>query len=309
MADFSASQAIGAGFGVIRRHPVAVLVWTLAYLVIGVLPQLAVVWAMLPDLMASYQEIGRRAAEHGRPDMAGAMALQSRMMALQPISFLASIVSQTVLLGAIYRAVLTPEDRRFFYLRLGVRELWMGLTVLVLVVLWIIMIFCLAVPLAIGGGIAAAMAHGRDGGGLAVMFVLLLGLAGLGVIVWVMLRLSMAPPMSFARKSFTLYESWSLTAGHALKLFGVALALFVILMVLEALIFGALGGIVFGGLLTREGWRALIDATPQSIIHTLLPGLAVFLPLAALVGTALYVVMLAPFADIYRQLTGGAVEG
>src|SRR6185503_6649340 len=124
MEDVSVGRALGAGFGLIRRHPGAIGVWTLVYIVLALLPTYGV--------MAMMQPVYAQMAQ----GPASPLALQSQMQMLQiqPIGWLLGLVCQALLLGAAYRAVLFPEDKGFFFLRLGWRELWLGLSFLVLVI-------------------------------------------------------------------------------------------------------------------------------------------------------------------------------
>ena len=52
-----------------------------------------------------------------------------------------------------------PDERGFFYLRLGGREAWLGFVLLVLFVMIAIAAFVITLPTAIVSGIIAAMAR------------------------------------------------------------------------------------------------------------------------------------------------------
>src|SRR6185312_6765210 len=204
----------------------AVLNWAVAYLVFVALPIFVILAHMLPDIVASYQEGLAQAARHEPPDPARLMALRARMFSYNPLIWLLSLAAQAVLMGAVFRAWLEPQDNRFGYLRLGLREVWLGLTYLVLLVMAAIMVLTLFIPIAIAVGVSAAAApHGAGPGLPAVLLLCAIALAGGGVIVWVELRLCLALPMSFAQRRFVLYESWDLTRGLALKTFAVFLTL------------------------------------------------------------------------------------
>src|ERR1700755_1712497 len=79
MQSFSCGAAIGAGFRVIGRHPLAVLAWAAVYLIFVLAPALAVVRYVLPDVLAGVQQAAQQAAQHpglhARPDPAALMAL------------------------------------------------------------------------------------------------------------------------------------------------------------------------------------------------------------------------------------------
>lgn len=304
MANFSASAAIGSGFRLIRRDPMALLWWAGAYLVLGVLPQVLVMGAALPDFIALYQQIGRDAVlgVNTSPDPASMLAMQSKMMALQPIMLASSLVSQTVLTGAIFRAVLTPEDRRGGYIRFSRQELWLGLAVAVLWVMMFLLVLAVFIPVGIMTVVMALRGdHAPPAAwdGLAIAAVVI---AGLCVIGWVLLRLSLALPLSFATGRFLLFESWTLTQGHALKMFGVGLAVAVIVWLLELL----LAGLAIAGLAAAvahgQGWMSLLNEDPTQLLRRLMIWAPLWLVVGGVLGAAIYAVMIAPWAEIYREL-------
>lgn len=230
MRDFSAGAAIGAGFRLIAREPLAFLAWTVVLLATGILPQAWVASeaiAMMGDLMRHMSE------RAGSSPPAEIFQMQATMMRLQPISLLSTLVSEALIIAAVFRAVLEPDARRFLYLRLGVRELWLGLVIMVLFLLAPFAMFAAIVPFALVAGVFAALK-------IKALFVLLplIAMAIAGVGVWAALRMSMAPVMTFAEVNFRLFESWPFTKGHALKMFGVALALVAIGWMLQLFALG-----------------------------------------------------------------------
>ncbi|WP_372786073.1 hypothetical protein [Phenylobacterium sp.] len=298
MGDFSAGAAIGAGFRLIGRHPLAFLAWSAAYLVLGVLPQIGVMALILPEWTRLMQEVTAAGASHSPMSTAEMMRAQGGMMQLQPLSWIAGLLSQSVLLSAIYRAVLYPEDRAFFYLRLGGRELWLGLVLLVLFVMACILAVAVMLPTFVMIGIIGALARGSPAMALLMIPVMV---TAFGVMIWVMLRLSLATPMSFDQRAFRLYESWDRTRGHAGKMFGVAFVLIVVVWVVEM----ALGGVVFGlsgglgGLERLRGWFQ----HPQIDLSQLMPLIVGGALVVAVFSTAFFALFGAAWAEIYRELT------
>ena len=126
MADFSVSQALGAGFSIIRRKPLAVAVWGLVYFAIAVVPMLLVMGTAAPAFLDAI----RSAAAGGtpsEPDPAIMAAIMGPMMLLQPVIMLSTIAAQAIVMNAVFRATLEPENDGVFYLRLGSAELWQAL--------------------------------------------------------------------------------------------------------------------------------------------------------------------------------------
>jgi hypothetical protein len=289
MRTISVGQAVGAGFRLIGREPLAFLAWWAVFLVIGIVPQgLAVAPAL-----AMFKAIAA-GANVGSPEI---LAAQAQTLRYQPLSYLAALLLLATVAPAVYRAVLHPQDRRFLYLRLGAREAWMTISFVAVIIIWFLGILVAMVPIILIGVVAGVA--GGGGGGAAV--ALLLIFPAIGVLVWAMLRLSFAPVMSFADKTFRLPESWALTRGHAGKLFLVALCLFLILLLVEALLFGGAFAAVAAGV---PDFGQSIASNPAGIFSRIGPvGLAVAAVLYSLFGAWIYVMWGAAWAEMYRELT------
>jgi hypothetical protein len=74
MDDFSYGQAIGAGFRVIGRRPLAVLTWAAVYLVLVVAPAVAMLAVLPPKMLGAMRDMG---AHTGPPTAAQLMAALS----------------------------------------------------------------------------------------------------------------------------------------------------------------------------------------------------------------------------------------
>lgn len=290
MRSFSWSQAFGAGFQLIGRAPAILLWWALAYLVLGILPQVGIMGLMWP----AFAELIRSAGEGASPDISALMAMQGQMALVQLVSIVASVVSTSVLLGAAYRGVLEPEASRFGYLRLGPQELWIGLTAIVLYIAFIVAIFVLAIPGTILGVVLARTLGGWAAGLVALAACVLLG--------WLVLRFSLATVVAFAERRFDIGASWTLTAGQAWKMFLVALAIFVLLIVAELILTGVGIGVMFGAGLGAAG---LMDemADPMGMLARFWPYILVGSVVGAVLASAAFAILAAPFAEIYRELT------
>jgi hypothetical protein len=228
------------------------------------------------------------------------MQMQARMLQLQPVMYLASIVSRALILGAVYRATLMPEDRRFLYLRFSARELWLGLVLLVLIVLIFLGAFALILPLVLVGALIVGI-----GGEQAAAIVPLLMLVGMGVGAWALLRMSMAPVMSFAESNFRLFESWRFTRGSALAMFGVTLAIFAIMLLFEVVVLLGAFSVVIGSA-GSGGWAEAWLDDPASILKGVTPWVVIVgCVLVALISTFFYALLGAGWAEMYRQLTTG----
>jgi hypothetical protein len=309
MPSFSVTAAATAGFGVIARKPLAVIGWGLALVVALALPALLCIAAMGPDFMVLFQMAA--AQPSGEPDAElfnRMMRMQSGMMVLNMLYWLWSSFVSAVLCGAVFRAVLSPEQSAWAYLRVGSRELWLTLLMLVEQVLAMIVVFVVVLLVAVLTAIA-----GFGGGENGVMAAIVTGGAGTIVaaivLIWLALRLSLALPMTFVDNQFRLFESWTLTKGHALKLFGVGLLIVLFVLLIEVVA----GGLVFGLIVAFAGSLAVVQGqggvdvlanqAPMTLLRTLWPFIAGLSVVMAVLGAVLQALFYAPWAAVHRALT------
>lgn len=309
MATFSISDALGAGFDLVRRRPASVLVWGLAYFALAVLPSMGLMALVGEDVF----EFFRRAmsSPEAAPDLQTMMRLNGAMAMYQPLAFLTAIAARAMLTAAVLRAVLEPQNRGFFYLRLGKDELWQALVYLCLCVLFIIAVL---VALLAGGALGAvawlvgALAPSPWSEGIQAVGVLLAVLAVVVVLAWIALRLSLAAPMTFADRTFRLFESWTLTRGQAWRLFGLAIVLGLVILALElvilALFWMLVLGLGFSGGFDPGRIEAFFQQPVETWVAALVPAVAVVALLGSLLTGALYAILTAPWAVAYRQLGG-----
>lgn len=297
MQKVSGRVALLAGVRLIGREPAAFAVWCLITFAIGVVPQML-------SVGASLQMLGVLAAG-GDVNAPEVMAAQQRVMAFQPLIYLSSMLMIALVPAAVFRAVLRPDDRAFLYLRLGGREFWLALIVIVMFVMYFVAIVVGMIPFLIVIGItAAATAVGGDGGGGGAAVGAIVGalsiLVLIVVILWGALRLSFAPVMAFADGTFRLFESWTLTRGHAGKMFLVAVAI----TFLSTLVYVAVVGVlVLTSGLDMSELGAALSSDPQALLSQIsVPWLAMAIVAASVVTAGYYVVWGAAWAEMYRQL-------
>lgn len=281
-------EAIGAGFRLIGREPMAFAVWCAAYFLLSAL-SLVLNWG---DTAAYYDALAASA---------GGSAASLPAAPFGPAQWLAMLVSLVLVLTiytAIMRAVLRPDDRRFFYLRLGMRELWVALSAVLATLLWFAgyLAFVLVIGIGVGGVAAAA---GEAGAIVSVILMLILVPLALWAYVWASLRLSMATVMSFAENRLRVLASWRFTKGHGLAMFLVGLALTVASLV----VFGLLAGVMMGGLAAASPDRsnaflAMLSQFSQMSVGARLAYSAVI----SVLYVGFLVAFMAPWAEMYRQL-------
>lgn len=299
MAGFSASAAILSGFRLIGRHPGVVLTWGLAYVAVSMGPLLALFWWDLPTLIGLYARmmqglIGGAPLAVNDPEL---VRLQGVLVSFELTQAAMTLLAVALVSSAVYRAVLEPERKAFAYLRLGVQELWVLVS---LVALYLLLFFVGLTGAMLVGLVARAGGSGSWGGGL-VVFLASCGVVAL--VIWMALRLSLAAPMSFARRRYELARAWPLTEGQGWRLFGLALAL-VSLILLVQMLLATVGDVLgIGGALAKPDDLKAFIANPAANLARMGPivlGLGV---LQVLVSALSFTLWTTPFAEIYRDLS------
>lgn len=298
MADFSITEALGVGTGLIARKPLAVLAW-------GVLP--VVVFVPLLLLFAgTLIGIIAAASRAGADQSAIAASIMPAIGGLFLFVLLAIVLAWVVsamISAAAYRAVLHPEQSGFAYLRFGSQELWLMAVAFVMGLVFFGIGLALAIPQAI---VNLAMLNSGVGARLAA--VVLFTLVREAITIWIWLRLSMALPMTFAQSKFQLFESWAMTRGHTLQLLGFGVLAIVILTTVNIVVLcvgvGGTFALAGGAIAAARASPEAFFASPQAVIAALGPAIglwAVLLVITSGVSTAIF---RAPFAHIYRRLAG-----
>jgi hypothetical protein len=298
MADFSITEALGVGTGLIARKPLAVLAW-------GVLP--VVVFVPLLLLFAgTLIGIIAAASRAGADQSAIAASIMPAIGGLFLFVLLAIVLAWVVsamISGAAYRAVLHPEQSGFAYLRFGSQELWLMAVAFVMGLVFFGIGLALAIPQAI-----VNLAMLNSGVGARVAAVVLFTLVREAITIWIWLRLSMALPMTFAQSKFQLFESWAMTRGHTLQLLGFGVLAIVILTAVNIVVLcvgvGGTFALAGGAIAAARASPEAFFASPQAVIAALGPAIglwAVLLVITSGVSTAIF---RAPFAHIYRRLAG-----
>ena len=299
MAVIPVGEVAFAGFDVVRRKPLAVLVWGLVMFAFF-LANLVSVTARFGSLWQAVEQ-----ADGAEPSLGDVLAMQVQLMMFQFGIWLASILVRVVLTCAVFRAVLEPQDDRFAYMRLGKAELLVALVLLCLSIILTILIM--------GGllvGVGVTMAAWAASKALAIGLGMLIFLALLVLFAWVGVRLSIALPMTFAERRFRFFEAWELTRGNVGNLFLVLLVVIAIVLLIEIAIGGLVAAIVLsmaaGGAFTEASVEAFFQRPPQEWLGVLGPAVLGLGALFAVILAALQAIATAPWAAAYRALAPAA---
>ncbi|MEG3181491.1 hypothetical protein [Sphingomonas sp. LT1P40] len=214
----SIGKILEGAFGVFREHFTAVAVWAGIYLACNI----AILLAMQP-LMAGIVN----------PDTAGdpsaAMAAMGPVWLLNIVLMIVGVVLYT----ASMRSVLRPDAGGLAFLRFGGDELRMIALVLLFGIIGLIFFFGAGFVV---GLFSVGVATSSESPGLVIALSFLIGLVVFGAVVYLLVRFSLAFPLTLHRRAFVIGEAWRLSRGRFWTLFGAALVVTVIGFVLSMVV-------------------------------------------------------------------------
>jgi hypothetical protein len=288
----TAMDAALEGFRITRARPSAILAWAAVQLVFVVLARLALIW-IVGDKAAAFFSLSL----FSNP---AAMTALAPVITQYTAAYLALLVILCgILYPAVERAVLRPGEGGWGWLRLGLDEARQAAVfacwVLVLLAAYLagmvaVQILALLVGLALGTAGAFVVS--------AIGF-----LADLAVIVWIGVRLSLAPPASFDRRRVVLFDTWGLTRGRVWPLLGayaLSWALSFLVTVLVSFIGGAIASFLPGAPAPGAA-QPVVGTTFASVLE---PQSIVELLFSALAGGLVTPLVLAPPVYACRALAG-----
>jgi hypothetical protein len=294
MTSFSPTDVAFEGFRLTRERPRAVIAWACCYLVftfgLGIVAQLTL-GSQAETLIANF-----RAATNDQ------VAAEAAMQKLTPFVFGGLplyFAFQAVFTCAVYRAVLRPRESRAGFLRLGWDELRMFVLNLILSLLWGAVLFGVAMVTAVAAEAASTTA---PSGMVLIGDATTLVMISAGVMVLV--RLSLAGPMTFAERRLRVFDSWRLTRGSFWRLFGAYLLAFMLGVVVLLLMFLVISAIVGVGV-ELGGGNPLASLNMTSASPAILAVAFVSQAAGAFMLTCFLVVWKAAPAQAYKDITGG----
>jgi hypothetical protein len=214
MARFSSTEAAFEGFRITRERPRAILVWAVANLIFSLFLGMIAMITLGPKSTEILQAL--------RSPQADPTLFWRTMTAVRPFLLVAApafLLFQAMMNCAIYRMILRPYDGGGAFLRLGADELRVAGITLLYATVWTLVLFLTT---------AAALLGGAFGNQLAALLGALLSAVAFCSSIFVLIRLSLAAPISFTEHRLTLARSWVLTRGHFWRLFAAYALAFVL---------------------------------------------------------------------------------
>ena len=294
MSGFSASEAALEGFRVTRENPRAFGAW------VGVTFLVSILGPIISVLMPADVRHGLDTITANETPTASQFL--DALILVSPILLL-GLAIQCVMAAAVYRLIFRHDDTRFGYLRLGADELrLMGLTV---IYLGLVMALVVGMTVASAVVMAVASAAGQAVGNFVGMVAWLFSV---GLVIFVLVRLSLAPVATFAERRLAIFESWSLTRGQFWRLLGayvLALACIAVIGVLVLVVFSAVAGVVVlltGGKIADVG--AILNADQTSLRSYFSVGIIAYMIVSSVFSALYNAVIAAPGAVAYQKLHG-----
>lgn len=310
MAQIDIGDAAMAGVRLTMRKPLVVLTW--GALVMAFIALLLVIFG--GGVVAIIQAVARSGSAGPGPEQI--LGLVGGLIGLGLLLWIGLWVINCTIMAAAMRAELEPQYQGFAYLRFGQQELWlMGVTFVMGIVIYLFQL-AISIPVVIVEGVVGAGSFGAAGAAQAGDFnpaalASAIGVQLLGQVLilcataWFWLRLCLGPVMSFRERQFRLFESWTMTSGHAWRMFLAMLLVFVMVSVIYVVIWVIGAAAVFAMIAGSPELKDLKTFFKQPPAHWL----SVFAPLLVFVfvtGVVVTGVVNAwtwtTVARIYRQL-------
>jgi hypothetical protein len=286
---FSPAREAFEGFRVLGRNPVAFVVWTLFILAFWIILG-AGFW-----LVAGHEAIAVVTAMANSPRAVAAELLSKlpAILAAEAVFLAVGALSYAVLLNAIARAVLKPDDDARWYLRFGREELLSA---------GVYLILYLGVVALIGTGAALVWGAWAATGNIAapILAGLLAMLLIAGLVIWGAVRLCLVLPQVVGIGRIDFQRAWRLTRGRFGPLIGMALLNLLVVYVLQMVVQVAVGPLMQGLVL---GLQPGAGASLPAVVAAHWPALAAAGVLLLVSGIVQLVVQYAPFAAAYRELS------
>ncbi|WP_375269748.1 hypothetical protein [Phenylobacterium sp.] len=291
MTTFSSGDAAFEGFRLTRENPRVVLAWSIFHFVVSSIGAVVLI-AFGGDAMTQLAEQPEAA-----PDEMTALLRQMApaYLILAPLG----LATMSAIAAAVYRLQLRPQEGGFGHLRFGADEIRLVLLTLIYYVLAVIGLVGLILLAGVIAGVVAAVAP--DAQAPAAWATLLF--CG-GLIIYALVRLSLAPVLTFQERRLVVFGSWSLTRGHFWRLLGayvLAGLTIAVVTLLTTVIFAAVLGIISvtmgRGL---EGVGAVFQPDFSSISAYVTVETFIYLVVTAVLNAIYYPVILSPQVVAYR---------
>lgn len=295
MADFDAADGALEGFRIIRQRPQVIPAWAGLQLAAGLLLGLLGV-VLGGETLTEF--IRLQAQGPARPgDQERVLGLMSQVWPFFLSATFLNLLVGAVFSSAVFRAVLRPSDGGPGFLRFGADEGRVMISILAVVLL------CFVASLGIGFLLGAILVLVLSPGLAVITLFLVMSM----LLLFLLTRLSLAWPQTFAERRVSILRAWRLSRGRFWPLFGMvvlAAVLAVVVYILALLIYFPVGVVLSGGL---RGAGEPLRPSYDSFAAWFSPAMGAYLLLVIGFGGALInAALMAPLAHAYRALSAEA---
>jgi len=298
MTTYSATDAALEGFRFTRERPRMLIVWALFLLTANAVG-IGVMLLAPKEVQEALATISSQETPDGRQ-------LMGALGAVAPVLLLGLLIQRTMD-AAVYRLMLRPEEKSFFFLRLGADELRLAALRLIFVMMAILFLAVVQFGIVILGLTALAL-----GDTARIVVTSITELAAWIAFLVIAVRLSLASVITFERKRLSIFESWAVTRGHATRLLGaqfLALCCAAVLGILAFVIFSSVSGaamLATGGSLADL--RRVMSPENLELRAYLNPFVLAWTLVGSLFSAVYAAAIPAPGAYIYKRIRGDVAE-
>ena len=293
---FSATDAAFEGFRVVRRAPMSLVFWALFYVVV-----MAAAFAVMGPSLASAMAAAERLEQVGTPTIDDFMPIINSFGLVFSILLPVSLLSSAVMSAAIARSVLYPTQKALGYLRFGADELRVLTVSVALGVIFLVLTGLI-------WGMTFALGAAAVNAPVLWVVVVLFFLVAWAAFIWLLVRLSLAVPMTLAEKKIMLFDSFKLTKGRVWPLLGMAIIAGVMSFVVSML-----GSLIFLPIqMTTGGMETLATVEGLNLFGMLQqawPAILAYVVINAVISALQVAVIYAPFSAAYRDIAGRTGPG
>lgn len=293
---FSATDAAFEGFRVVRRAPMSLVFWALFYVAV-----MAVAFAMMGPSLASAMAAAERLESVGTPTLDDFMPIMNSFGLVFSILLPVSLLSSAVMSAAIARSVLYPTQKALGYLRFGADELRVLAVSVALGIIFIVLMGLI-------WGMTFALGAAAVNTPVLWLIVVVFFLVAWAAFIWLLVRLSLAVPMTLAEKRIVLFDSFKLTKRHFWPLIGMAIIAGVMSFVVSML-----GSLVLMPIqLMSGGMERLATVEGLNLVGMLQqawPAILSYVVVNAIISALQVAVIYAPFSAAYRDIAGRTGPG
>lgn len=286
-----------AGFDIIRKHPVAVLLWGVAAMVFGVLASVIMVAMAGPAIMALQAQ--------GQTPAADPTQVFGQLGAMAPgwlIAMVIGLVSGAIIQCAVFRSQLRPGEGGFGFMKLGGDEFRQ----VAVTILYALAIFVFYILFALVIGILTVITRfAGEASGIAMVVVII---AAIAAFLYILSRWSLVLVQSYDERRINIFGSLKLTKGAGWTLFFGYLLLGIVMVIAMIVIYAILFGVTMGGTLSSGGdlasaFQKMTQPDMSSVTSLFTLSFIIQTLISGLLSGAFYAVMYGASVSAYQTLT------